>query len=215
MSGCLRSIGCLVVLVVLGGVGWFSRDVWLPRVTGEPRTTSTLTWEPVSTARGERARRAVDSLARRTGPVFVSLSGAEVASLLLAEAERRYPALVEDADATVVGDRIRVRATADLSQLRGLDGLGPLGAVLDSRQRVELAGSVEVLEAGVAQLVVQDARIGDIQVPRPLIPRLVRQLDRGARPPSAAANALVFPLPPHVGDLRIARGRVTLYKTVQ
>lgn len=215
MSGCLRSIGCLVVLVVLGGAAWFSRDAWLPRLTGEARTTAALPWEAVSSERGARARRAVDSLSRRSGPVFVSLSGGEVASLLLAEAERRFPALLDDADATVVGDQIRVRATADLSQLRGLDGLGSLGSVLDSRQRVELGGSVDVLEAGVAQFVVQDARVGDIQVPRPLVPRLVRQLDRGPRPASAAPNALVFPLPPHVGDVRIARGRITLYKTVQ
>lgn len=216
MFGCFRSLGCLLLALVLIAVAFLSRDAWLPRVTGERSAAATeVTWEPITPEREARARRSVASLSRRSGPVFVNLTAAELSALVMAEADRRFPALVEQGVAAIEGERLLVRATADLSQLRGLDALGPLGAVLGSRQRIALSGTVDVLAPGVAQFVVGEVKLGDLRVPRNMIPRLVSQLDRGERPPSAAPDALVFAVPAYVGDVRVAKGRVTLYKNVQ
>lgn len=214
MSGCFRSIGCLVVFLALALVAFFTRDAWLPRVTGA-RPDSGIAWERVTEEQRAEARRAVESLSRRTGPVFANLTAAEASSLVLGELRSRYPAVVGAGEAAIVEDALTLRAEVDLSQLKGLDPLGPLAGVLDSRQRVALTGEIDVLAPGTAQFRVREVKIGDVRVPRPMIPRLIAQLDRSSRPPAAAADALVFPIPAYVGDVRIAKGQVTLYKSVQ
>ena len=35
MFGCLRRVGCLIVVLVLAAGLWLSRDLWYPRVFGE------------------------------------------------------------------------------------------------------------------------------------------------------------------------------------
>jgi hypothetical protein len=50
-------------------------------------------------------------------------------------------------------------------------------------------------------------------VPRSAIPRLVQQITKGKKTPGVADNALPVPTPPSLADVRIANGRVTLYKT--
>jgi hypothetical protein len=214
MFGCFRTIGCLVVALALAVVAFFTRDVWLPRVTGT-RPDSGVVWERVTDEQRTEARRAVESLSRRTGPVFANLTAADASSLVLGELRSRYPAVVGAGEAAIVGNALTLRADVDLSQLKGLDALGPLAGALDSRQRVTFTGDVDVLTPGTAQFRVRDVKVGDVRVPRPMIPRLIAQLDRSARPASAAADALVFPIPPYVGDIRIANGRVTLYKSVK
>ena len=48
-----------------------------------------------------------------------------------------------------------------------------------------------------------------------MIPRLVREIDRRPRAGGLADNALPLPVPPYVSDIRIANGKVTLYKNVK
>ena len=60
----------------------------------------------------------------------------------------------------------------------------------------------------------QEVRINDLAVPTPAIAALIRQVDRRDRPEGEPARAIAFPLPPSVGDVRVGKGRVTLYKTV-
>jgi hypothetical protein len=40
-------------------------------------------------------------------------------------------------------------------------------------------------------------------------------LDRGTRPVGVDTDALPLPLPSYIGDIRMANGKVTLYKNVQ
>jgi hypothetical protein len=49
-------------------------------------------------------------------------------------------------------------------------------------------------------------------VPSALIPRLIGRVRRGEVPQGVAPDAFPVPLPEYIGDVRIGRGRVTLYR---
>jgi len=213
MFGCLRTVGCLTLVVAGAAAAWFTKDRWLPVITGEPPAVE-VAYDPVTPARGERARTALRAMEKGTGPVFANLTASEALALLLAERQSRLPALEGGVDAAVSGDRLLMRATIDPSALRGIDALGPVAAFLESRQRVTLAGTLDVLEPGTGLFVVREVRVNDLPVPSPALSPLVRQLDRRPLPPGAPARAIAFPLPRSVGDVRVGKGRVTLYKRV-
>jgi hypothetical protein len=214
MSGCLRSIGCLVVLAILAVVGWFSRDMWLHRVTGS-RPEAPLEWERVTTDQRDHAKNVVKSLSSKSGPVFANLTASEASALVLGELEDRAPGRIERGEAAIVGRSLVVRATVDISRLEGLDVLGPLAGAIGKRPRVALTGDIDVIGPGLAQFRVQDAKVGDIHLPQQIIPQLITKLEGSTRPANAAANALVFPIPLYVGDIRVGKGQVTLYKSVK
>jgi len=214
MGGCLRSLGCLVLVAILALGGWITRDRWLPALTGSPRDEATLTFEPVTAERRARSRSVVQSLGTSTGPVFANVTAAEALALVLGDARSGVPAFVGPLEGAVEGDRLIVRSSLDPSALRGIEALGPIAALLDSRPRVTLAGTLELLAPGEGAFIVQDARVNDLIVPAPAIAPLLRQLDRRPRPAGAPERAITFSLPAHVADLRVAKGRVTLYKHV-
>lgn len=213
MFGCLRAVGCLTLVAVLVVGGIVTRDRWLPVITGE-RPISTAMFDPVTDERRDRGRRALEALGRKSGPVFTNLTAAEASTLVLADQATRIPAITDGVEAAVVGDRLVLRTTLDPAQLRGIDALGPVGRMLQSRQRVLLEGTLEVAESGRALFVVRDVRVNEIAIPSPAIGSLIRQLDRRAALPGEAPHAIGFAIPPYVGDVRVGKGRVTLYKVV-
>ncbi|MCC6318661.1 MAG: hypothetical protein IT361_13350 [Gemmatimonadaceae bacterium] len=213
MSGCLRQIGCLVVLLALGVGAWLSRELWWERVTGKPLRTP-VTWVPITPDEAPAARRRVEALQQREGEVFTSLTPGEVAALILGATGGRVPPGVQDVEASVVGDALGIRASLDLSSLRAVDGLGPLQALLTARQTVTITGRPRGVARGRGAFVVDAATVGGIEVPRPLLGALIAQLDRGSRDvPGDPTRTITFELPPYVGDIRVARGRVILYKS--
>jgi hypothetical protein len=214
MGGCLRSLGCLVLIAVVSLGGWITRDRWLPALTGSSREAPTLTFDAVTSERRATSRRVVQSLGKSTGPVFANLTAAEALALVLGDARTELPAFVGELEGAVQGDRLVVRSSIDPSALRGIEALGPIAALLDTRSRVTLAGTLEVVESGQGAFVVQDVRVNDLIVPGPAIAPLLRQIDRRPRQPGAPERAITFTLPAHVADLRVAKGRVTLYKNV-
>lgn len=213
MFGCLRTVGCFTLVVVLGVGGWVTRDRWLPAITGE-RPATVGDYDRVSDDRRARAQKVVESLGRKSGPVFANLTAAEAASLVLVDAARRLPAVSRDVEAAVQGNRLVLRTTLDPAEFRGIDALGPIASYLESRQRVSLAGTIEVAEPGRGIFLVQDVRINEIIVPSPVLSALVRQIDRRDRTDGTPSRAIAFPLPRAVGDVRVRKGRVTLYKNV-
>jgi hypothetical protein len=215
MFGCMARLGCLGVLLVGGAAAYLTRDRWMPRITGE-RPAVVATWQPVSDSAATRAERSLESLGSRRGPVFVNLTPGELASLLLARANDRVPAsAIRDAEAAVEGETVRVRATLALDELRGVDGLGPLATLLQGNAPVELAGSLDMLRPGLGQFRVETLKIQELALPPQAIPKVIARLHRGARPDSVAANAIPFAVPSYIGDIRVSRGRITLYKNVQ
>jgi hypothetical protein len=62
---------------------------------------------------------------------------------------------------------------------------------------------------------VQEARIRGIAIPRGMIPVLISRIDKAPREPGVGDSSFPLPLPQYVGDIRVANGKVTLYKNVQ
>lgn len=212
MLGCLRRLGCLVILVAIVVVAWLFRDRWVPRVFGE-RNLAAGTWQPITAEGGKRASSTLESLGRKSGPVFVNLTAAELAGLFLSGGAGQFPPSVQHAEATVVGDQVHLRATIALEDIKGFD-LGPFAAFANKDERFELGGTLDIISPGLAQLRVESAQIGDLPIPKPAIPKLLSRLGRDARPAGVAPNGIGFRVPPWIGDVRVNKGRITLYKNV-
>lgn len=213
MFGCLGRLGCLVLLALGAVAAWFTYDRWRPWLFGE-RPAAVATWEPVGNAAAERAERTVGSLAGSSSRGYVTLTAAELASLLAARAGAALPSSVDSVQAAIEGERVMLRARIDLDDLSGLDALGPLASMLNRRERFETAGRLSMVRPGLAQYVVESAQVGDLPIPQSAIPALIRRLARDARPDSVAPAGLPIELPQEVGELRVDDGRVILYRRV-
>src|SRR5215210_529155 len=212
--GCIARLGCLVMLALLAIGGWLTRDRWLHKITGgAPATTTAASpWQPLSPDAGSRGKRKLDELANPSGPVFTNLSASEVASYVFQTVARTIPASADSAEAAVIGDALYVRAVIPVREIAGSGVLGPLAGLLNDRERLQLGGSFRVVRPGLSEFQVREIKLRDFKVPSGAIPRLVQQLTRGARPEGVAANALAVTTPPSLADVRIANGRVTLYR---
>jgi hypothetical protein len=217
MFGCLRRLGCLMVLVI--GVGlYLVRDMWWPRVQpmvrAEPPVVASAEtgeggWEALDQAKAERGERAVRALAARDGPVFVNLRAGELASYAFLSLADAPPLPLDDAQAAIVGDRVFLRSVVSLRDLGG--SLGPLASVLPERDTLRLGGTFEVVRAGLAQFRVREASLGDVPIPASILPRVLRR--SGAKSGAGVAeDGVGIPIPRYIGDVRVARGRITLYK---
>jgi hypothetical protein len=212
--GCIARLGCLVMLALIAIAGWLTRDQWLPKLTGHPSTTVAVsTWQPLSPEAGARGQKKIDELSSATGPVFSNLTASEVASYVFQTVARTIPASADSAEAAVIGDALYVRAVVPIREIAGTGVLGPLGGLLNDRERLQLGGGFRVLRPGLSEFEVREIKLRDFKVPSGAIPRLVQQISRGHRPEGVSPNALAVTTPRSLADVRIANGRVTLYKS--
>ena len=222
MFGCFRRIGCLFVLCVVAVAAYLLRDRWLPLVSSKvPRSGTTVaasggpTWEPVSDEAAARARRTIESLGRRSGPVFVNLPPGDVASYFYIALAAQLPPSADSIEAATIANRMYVRAVISLDDFKAADALGPLAGMVGRRERLQMGGTFAIIRPGLAQFLVEDIKLGELPIPRGAIPKLLRQIRRGTRPDGVLENGLPFVLPTYIGDTRVADGKVTLYKTVK
>ena len=230
--GCIRNLGCLIVLAILVAVGWLYRERWMPSdwglggggrggeereaATGPAGTTAAGSeWEPLTAAGAARTRAAVDRLARRSGPVFANLQPADAASYILEEISAQLLPSAENVAASVIGDRLFVRADVKLSEFGGSGVLGPLASVLGDDETIQFGGTVDVIRPGLAEYRVRTIKVRDLSVPSAAIPRIMRRVRPDSLSEVLAADAVPVQLPPHIGDIRIGNGKVTLYKAVR
>jgi hypothetical protein len=212
--GCIARLGCLILLVCLAIGAWFTRATWLPKITGKPVVTSAAPgWEPLTPEAGAAGKKKLDELARPSGPVFTNLSATEVASYVFQTVARTIPAQADSAEAAVIGDALFVRAVVPVREIAGTGVLGPLAGLLNDRERLQLGGTFHVIRPGLSEFEVREIKLRDFKVPTGAIPRLVRQLSHGERPEGLSPNALPVTTPRSLADVRIANGKVTLYKT--
>jgi hypothetical protein len=86
--------------------------------------------------------------------------------------------------------------------------------MLGDREQMQFGGTFHVIRPQLAEYQVKDIKIRDLSIPTTMIPRLLRQTERGSRPEGLSPDGLPIVVPGYLGDVRIANGRVTLYKTV-
>jgi hypothetical protein len=208
----------ILILLLLGaavGAGWLLRDRWSTREGGDVATDSVVVWEPITVEGADRARRSIESLGQRPGRVFANVAAGDLSSHIFIAVARTLPPSAERIEAAVIGDRLYVRATVMPSDFGGAGSLGALGGFLGERETMQLGGDFHVIRPGLAEFRVADLRIGELAVPQPLIPRLIGRFSSGARPEGVADNGLPLEIPPYLGDVRIAGGKVVLYRTPQ
>ena len=214
VTGCVRRLGYLVLLAALAAAAWFFRDRLLPRRGGGAAARAdTVVWEPLTSDRASRGRETVQRLAQSSGPAFVSLGGGELASYLFLALARDLPASTDSAEAAVIGEGLFVRGSVRLADLGGAAILGPLASMLRERERLLFGGGFEIVRPGLAQFHLTEVKVGQLSLPKRMIPVLVPRIGRGRRPEGVAPDALPLMVPPYIGDVRIARGRVTLYRS--
>jgi len=215
--GCIARLGCLFLLAILAVIGWFTRDRWMPESMRSHAIGATkgAAWQPLSDAGAQRTEAALAKLSQPRGPVFQTLSGADAASYVFRQLAKRLPESSDSVEAMVSGDRVSMRANIKLSELGGAGALGSLGGMLGDREQVQFTGTFRVVKPGLSEFQIQDIKVGAVNLPRGMIATLVARFDRGQRPPGLDRDALPLPIPRYVGDIRVANGKITLYKTVE
>ena len=218
--GCIGRLGCLIVLVVLAAVAWLYRDRWL-HLVGDGRTgrdsaivaSREGVWEPLTPQGGERARRALAQLEQPNGPASVTVAVPDLAAYVYQELARQLPPSADSVEAMAKGDRLYLRASVRIQELGAKEMLGPLGAMLGDRERLEIGGNLRVVSPGLGELTVRELRVGQLPIPPGLIPRIVRQISRRDRPAGISDAGLPLRLPPHISDVRVAGGTMTITRT--
>jgi hypothetical protein len=239
--GCLSRIGCLVVVAAAGAAGWWLYGDRLPselsRAAGKAANTVTaltdstgasarraadrestparpIAWATVSADAPRRAA-LVSALTKPSGPAYVTLTAPDLAVLLAGALTTQLPASVSALQVALTGSQVLLRTSVDVASLTGDGTLSRvLGTALSGRDSLQIGGTVEPVRAGLAQFRVQTLRIKSIEVPPRLIPNVLAALRRGKRDEALADDALALTLPKSVADVRIANGRLTLYKTI-
>jgi hypothetical protein len=169
---------------------------------------------PLSAAGATRTRDALTKLSKPGGPVFVTLAGSDVASYVFLQVAKQLPASTDSFAARVVDDRVELRAEMQFKDL-GAAVLGPAAALLNDREQVQLSGTLSVIGKGLAEFRVREVRVRDLSLPSSVIPRLIKSLVRGQRPTGLDDDALPLTIPTYIGDVRVAKGKITLYKNIQ
>jgi hypothetical protein len=218
MKGCFRGLVAIIVVLLLAGVWYFyarvEKPAGTPSTASTPLTPAAKEWEPLSDADAERGRVAVQSLGRQSGPVFANLTAAEAASYIFLVVAKQLPPSAKNAEASIKGDRLYVRSEVELKDFGGAGALGPIGMVLGERDSVRLGGTINMLKPGLGEFLVQELKIGRIEMPSGIIPRLLSRIKR--KPVEGVSqNGLPMVMPSYISDVRIANGRITLYKSVK
>jgi hypothetical protein len=129
---------------------------------------------------------------------------------------KQLPPSARNAQASIRGDRLYVRSEVDLKDFGGAGQLGTLGMLLGSRDSVLLGGNIHMIKPGLGEFTVRDVKLGHLQVPQSLIPRLITQMKKkGKTVEGISPSGLPMVMPPYISDVRIANGRITLYKGVR
>ena len=218
MKGCFRALVFIVIIGLLVGLWYFYARVEKAPATstipaaGVPAVSE---WQPLSDAAGAQGQAAVQSLSSRSGPVFANLTGAQAASYIFFVVAKQLPPSARNAEAAIIGDRLYVRSEVDLKDFGGSSALGPIGMVLGDRDSVRLGGSINMLRPGLAEFLVQEVKLGRLDVPSALVPRILSRIKQGKPVEGISQNGLPMVMPAYISDVRIANGRITLYKSVK
>lgn len=206
--GCLARLLILVLLAAAVFFAWLSRDRWWPGAREERAVVPT--WERLTPEGAQRARVALQRLQRPDGPVFASVSGGDIASYVLLDANRAASAFTDSAEAAVIGDQLVIRAPVPLRELGAGRDLGPLAGMLREREPVQVSGRLRVAAPGRGELTITEVRVRDFPLPTGIVARMLGA-NGGATGGRTDATVPVT-LPRHIGDVRVGDGRITLYK---
>lgn len=229
--GCLsRLIGTAVFLVgaLVAAWWWSGGQVPLPqaiesRIPFNPRgadsmstaptgALATARWQPITEAGSTSAQAQLARLSRRDGPATVTLEAGELASFLVKAFAQQLPATASGARVAVINDMVYVKSEIPLEDFGGSAILGPLAGALNRKDTITIGGQFDLISSRTAQFRIREVVIGEFGVPKPLLPKLVSSTRRGTVGSDISDDGYPVELPPYVGDVRISRGRITVYR---
>lgn len=215
MFGCLRKLGCLVIIIAgLGAWYFYTHLKSSDNSPGRSSANSSATWETLTPVAAERGKKEVESLSQRAGPVFANMSPAEAASYIFLAATNHFPGSARNIQASAINDRLRVRSEVSIKDFGGAAVLGPLGSLIGDRDTVQLGGTMKVLRPGLGEFTVEEMKFGQAAIPRILIPRLIARFRKGTVE-GLSDRGLPMKMPEYISDVRIENGKITLYKSVK
>jgi len=173
-----------------------------------------IVWARLTPA-GSAGSEVIAGLSRRNGPAYVSLRAPELAGLLAVGMAKVLPLSASRTEVAVVDEQLLLRSVVDLRDVAGTGALRSLlGVALEGRDTLRLAGTLGLVRPGLAEYRVRALRIKGIDVPPRLIASLIDAMRRSVNADSLPSDALPIPLPKAVADVRVANGKVTLYKAL-
>lgn len=223
---CLSKVGCLTVVVVVGAGAWWWYGGTMPSfMAGAGRATigssapadsasGPTAWATMKDARMPSAD-AIAALESKSGPAYITLGAGDLAGFLAEGLGRVLPQSASGVQVAIVDDMLRVRSEIPLRELGGKALPEFVSDLLSARDTVEMAGKLEMVHPGLAQFRVREVIVRGIALPSRVVPPLLSALRKSApQRDSIASDAVALTLPKSVADVRVSRGRVTLYKSV-
>jgi hypothetical protein len=223
---CLSKVGCLTVVAVLGVGAWWAYGGRMPAVfvrggrfsipvsASADAASKPVVWASMKDAQTPSAE-ALAALERPSGPAYITLGPGDLAGFLAEGLGRVLPQSAQGAQVAIVDDVLRVRAEIPLRELGGKALPEFVSDMLSARDTVEMAGTLEMVRPGLAQFRVREVIVRGVPLPSRVVPPLLSALRKSApQPDSLAADAVALQLPRSISDVRISRGRVTLYKSI-
>ena len=208
MRGCLtlpfRVLGCLgLVLLLVAGYLYRDRVIdFVHELTGRRKASSEVVGRPTEGG-ARRALDKIDSLnAWRADSVV--LTAAEMASLIGAGLDPAFRDQVDSIAVTLGDGRIGIEASL-LTDRLPRDVLGPLGSMVDKREHLSAAGTVELAGPGRAVWIVDRLSLGSFPFPRDMIPRLLE------RALGSHSSQVPFAVPRSLGAVRVRPSGVSLF----
>lgn len=220
MFSCLGRLGCFatILLLLAGVVGWFTQDMWMPKLrarAGFAPAVSASVWEPVKSEGAARGHDALVQLRKRNGPVFVKVHPADVASYAIGLAPSKALSAVKHLESRAEGDRVYFRGAVNTAELGASAKTGPLSGVMDGmlrgEQQITVGGRMEVASPGHGVFNIDEVKIGELRLPAAAVRKLIAHFAGTAE--ANGGESLTFPLPPEIGDVRVQKGAITLYKS--
>ncbi|MEO7363784.1 MAG: hypothetical protein ABI120_25860 [Gemmatimonadaceae bacterium] len=223
---CLSKVGCLTVVVIAGAGAWWWYGGTVPSFLGRSARTSRssavtgdanakpIAWATLKDARMPSAD-AIASLESKSGPAYITLGAGDLAGFLAEGLQQVLPQSASSVQVAIVDDVMRVRSEIPLRELGGKALPEFVSDLLSARDTVEMAGVLEMVRPGLAQFRVREVIVRGIALPPRVVPPLLGALRKSApRRDSIATDGVAITLPKSVADVRVSRGRVTLYKSV-
>lgn len=206
--GCLRRVGCLVVLGVVAVAAWLYHDRPLDwwREWRAPDAAAVSPSEELA----ERAARQMEGFVAGDGPDSLRFDGEALRSLLVHRASAELPPGVSDPRVTL-GDSTAVLAgTLVVDSLEATQGTRRLRTLLGDSASLEIEVVPNLLREGVGQVTVKGLRAGGVPVPSFAIPFVLQQ--SGLAVPDGYPRSVVFPLDTTVAGMTVRRGELLVWR---
>jgi hypothetical protein len=235
MFGCIGRLVVLAILIVAGAVAYFTRGMWEPKLReklgAKPAAVAEAPkWEPITAEGAARARATLETFKRPSGPVFVNVGAGDLIAYAVepalkvlsatppvgssARGSTADTARKTYAEALAGENEVTVRGHVKMTELGGSSVLGPMAGALGGTQAIEVRGQPSVTAPGKGLLRITRIKVGELVLPSALIGRVVQRI--APKKDSALADDVVaLSIPAEVADVRVSKGRVTLYKAVK